>query len=191
MGLFLPSVRTLHFPLLNFMRFMSAHFFSLLRSFWIAVQTSSVFAGSLSFIIYSFAERALCPITLRYRIVLVPGLNPGIHHSRLTSSWTWYYWSRSFDHCIFWLLKGIKGFPKKVCSLLSCERSQASRHSWYFCISQVVLDGLLGHTHPRVCENNVCNMEWNPWGNEHEWQKSVLINFHLPFHNVLQWVLLH
>lgn len=125
MGLFLPRVRTLHFPLLNFMRVMQAHFFSLLRPFWIAVQPSSLFVGPLSFIIYSFAERTLFPTMLRYWIVLVPGLNPGIHRSRLTSSWTWYYWSRSFDRCIFWLLKGIKGFPKRVCSLLSCERSQA------------------------------------------------------------------
>lgn len=35
--LFLPSCSTLHFSLLNFMRFFSAHFSSLSRSFWMAV----------------------------------------------------------------------------------------------------------------------------------------------------------
>ena len=35
-GLFLPRCRTLHLSLLNFVKFLSVHFSSLLRSFWLA-----------------------------------------------------------------------------------------------------------------------------------------------------------
>jgi len=50
MGLSLPRCRTLHFPLLNCMRFLSAHFSSLLRSLWLAAKLSGVSATPHSFI---------------------------------------------------------------------------------------------------------------------------------------------
>ena len=50
LGLFLPMCRMLHFPLLNCMRFQSAHFSSLLRSLWMAAQPSGVLGNPPIFV---------------------------------------------------------------------------------------------------------------------------------------------
>ena len=47
MRLFLPMCRTLHFPLLNFSRFLSALFSSLSRSFWMVAWLSGVSSALL------------------------------------------------------------------------------------------------------------------------------------------------
>ncbi|KAK4806792.1 hypothetical protein QYF61_005588 [Mycteria americana] len=50
LGLFLPRGRTLPFPLLNFMRFLSAHFSSLFRSLWMAARSSAISATPPTFV---------------------------------------------------------------------------------------------------------------------------------------------
>ncbi|KAK4826847.1 hypothetical protein QYF61_011715 [Mycteria americana] len=50
MGLFIPRGRTWYFHLLNFMRFLSAHFSSLSRSLWMAARPSDVSATPPSFV---------------------------------------------------------------------------------------------------------------------------------------------
>ena len=50
MGLFLARCRTLHFSLLNFMRFLSANFSSLQRSLWMAAWPSGTSATPLSLV---------------------------------------------------------------------------------------------------------------------------------------------
>ncbi|KAK4810782.1 hypothetical protein QYF61_008754, partial [Mycteria americana] len=62
LGLFLPKCRTWHFPWLNCMRFLSAHFSSLLRSLWVAARPSGISASPPSFgVISKLAEGTLCP----------------------------------------------------------------------------------------------------------------------------------
>lgn len=50
LGLLLPRCWTLQFPLLNFMRFLSAHFSSLSRSFWMAAKPYSLWTTPSSFV---------------------------------------------------------------------------------------------------------------------------------------------
>ena len=50
MGLFLPRCRTLHLPLLNFIRFLSAQLSSLSRSHWMAAQAAGVSTTPPSFV---------------------------------------------------------------------------------------------------------------------------------------------
>ena len=50
-GLFFLRCRSSHFPLLNFMRFLPAHFSSLPRSLWMAAQPSGVSATPSSFLV--------------------------------------------------------------------------------------------------------------------------------------------
>ncbi|KAK4810721.1 hypothetical protein QYF61_007695 [Mycteria americana] len=61
MGLFLPWCRTWHFPLLNCMRFLSAHFSSLSRSLWMAAQPSGISATPPSFVASANLLK-LCPL---------------------------------------------------------------------------------------------------------------------------------
>ena len=50
LGLFFPRCRTLHISLLNFMKFLSAHFSSLSRSLWMAAQLCGVLVTCPSFV---------------------------------------------------------------------------------------------------------------------------------------------
>ena len=62
LGLFLPRCRTLHFPLLNFMRLLSAHFSSLSRSLWMAAQPYGISATPPSFVPSANLLRVHCLI---------------------------------------------------------------------------------------------------------------------------------
>ena len=50
LGLFRPCCRTLHFPFLNFMKFLSAHFSILLRSLWMAAWPFGLSVAPLSLV---------------------------------------------------------------------------------------------------------------------------------------------
>ncbi|XP_066851872.1 lethal(3)malignant brain tumor-like protein 2 isoform X4 [Anser cygnoides] len=63
LGLFLPRGRTLHFPVLNFTGFSSAHFSSLSRSLWMAAQPPGVSAAPPSFVSSGNLLRAHCHVT--------------------------------------------------------------------------------------------------------------------------------
>jgi len=55
MGLFVPRCRTLHLPLLNFIRFLSAQLSSLSRSRWMAAQPSGISTQVVqSFVLLAF-----------------------------------------------------------------------------------------------------------------------------------------
>ena len=60
MGLFLPRCRTLHLPLLNLIRFLSAQLSSLSRSRWMAEQPASISTTPPSFV--SFCLSVSCKI---------------------------------------------------------------------------------------------------------------------------------
>ena len=62
--MFLPRGRTLHFPLLNFMRFLAAHCSSLSRSLCTTEQHDPLVysCSSQLGVIYKLAEGTLCPI---------------------------------------------------------------------------------------------------------------------------------
>ena len=76
-GLFLPQHRTFHFPLLNFMRWLSAHFSSLWMSLWMAAQLSDVSDTPLSFVSANMVRVLSAPSSLLL-IQMLNGIGPVI-----------------------------------------------------------------------------------------------------------------
>ena len=79
MDLFLPRCRTLHFPSLNFMRFLSAHSSSLLRSLGMAAQPSGVSATPRSLVSSAYFLRVHSVTTSRSVMKMLNSMRSGIN----------------------------------------------------------------------------------------------------------------